>query len=134
MNSKLEKISQKHGLTLIVLFGSYSTGKTHLKSDLDIAVLSGSEDVDKLKLIFDFGDIFEKEIDLIVITKDTDPVLLYEIFSHGKLLYEKKEGLFMDQYLRAWHIYQDTEKIRRWQEQYLHQTAERLKNNVTTSS
>jgi len=134
MDEKLIKLCQKHRLALVVLFGSQTTGKTHRQSDYDIAVLPDTEMIDRLRLIFDFGEIFAGEIDLVVLTKDTDPTLLHEIFFTGKLIYENEQGLFHRQQLRAWHIYQDTEKLRRLQDAYLHQIAEGIKKNVTTSS
>jgi predicted nucleotidyltransferase len=130
MNSKLTEICHQHGITLAILFGSRATERTHSKSDIDLAILIEKVEPDKLQLIYELADILNGEIDLVILTNDTDPILLYEIFSTGKILYEKRDGLFIEQYLRAWHIWQDTEKIRDWQKKYLHNVAERLKEDV----
>lgn len=104
-----------------MLFGSYSSGKTHLSSDVDIAVkCKHGIKVSKLKLIYKLDDFFDgKSIDLVVLTPDTDPLLLHEIFFKGTPAYESRKGLFEKEKLRAWKLYLDTEKIRKMNEQYL---------------
>jgi hypothetical protein len=80
-------------------------------------------------LIYRLGDFFEgKEIDLVVLTRDTDPVLLNEIFSKGRLLYEEQPGIFDKERLRAWKLYLDTEKLRRMRKEYLKKFVEMIDN------
>lgn len=115
------KFCRENNIELLVLFGSGATETTHAGSDIDLAVLlkRGSR-ISKLRLIGGLDELFNgKNIDLVVLTIDTDPLLLYEIFSHGKPLYESRKGTFINQKLRAWHLYLDTEKIRRMNEKYL---------------
>lgn len=69
MNIKIKKVCQQHGLLLAIVFGSYSTDKVHPTSDIDIAVLVENNNVDNLRLIYDFSGIFEKEIDLVIILR-----------------------------------------------------------------
>ena len=62
-NLKLIKIFKKYQLKLIVLFGSFASGKNRKDSDVDLAVL-GSEKISfekQLKLINEFSQIFEQE-------------------------------------------------------------------------
>ena len=108
-------------IELLVLFGSGCTGKTHSASDIDIAVkCKHGIRVSKLKLIYKLDDFFSgKSIDLVVLTPDTDPLLLYEIFCRGTSVYESRKGLFEKEKLRAWKLYLDTEKIRKMNEKYL---------------
>jgi predicted nucleotidyltransferase len=85
----LTKIAKKHKLSLILMFGSYVSGKTHPKSDLDIAILSKSElDLDEhLKLYGELSGVFShKELDLISLNH-ADPLLLKQILTNCKLLY-----------------------------------------------
>jgi len=71
------------------------------------------ESVSKLHLIQELEPIFDnRHIDLVVITKSIEPLLLFEIFSSGQLLYECTDGLFENYRLKAWHLYQDTISIR----------------------
>ncbi|MBI4849168.1 MAG: nucleotidyltransferase domain-containing protein [Nitrospirae bacterium] len=89
------KFCRENNIELLVLFGSGATETTHAGSDIDLAVLlkRGSR-ISKLRLIGGLDELFNgKNIDLVVLTIDTDPLLLYEIFSHGKPLYESAEAL-----------------------------------------
>lgn len=134
MENQFAQICKKCNLKLLILFGSEAAGKSGPRSDVDLAVLPEEQKPDKLKLIFELGTFFDREIDLVVLHVDTDPTLLHEIYAKGKPLYEKYEGLFDEQHLRAWKIYQDTEKFRLWQAEYLKRKAERMKANVTSNS
>jgi predicted nucleotidyltransferase len=85
----LTKIAKKHGLSLILLFGSYVNGKMHSKSDFDIAILSKSElDLDEhLKLYSELSGFFShKELDLVSLNH-ADPLLLKQILTNCTLLY-----------------------------------------------
>lgn len=119
---------KKNSIELLVLFGSHAGGKVRPSSDVDLAVkmLRGVE-FSKLDLIYHIGGLFEgKEVDLVVLTNDTDPVLLNEIFSRGKVLHEERAGTFEEEKLRAWKLYLDTEKLRVMQKEYLKRFAEKL--------
>lgn len=119
---------KKSNVELLVLFGSQAGGKIRTGSDVDLAVkMQRGVEFSKLDLIYNLGGLFEgKEIDLVVLTRDTDPVLLNEIFSRGKSLYEERAGTFEEEKLRAWKLYLDTEKLRVMQKEYLKRFAEKL--------
>lgn len=123
---------RKEGIDLLILFGSQATGKKLPGSDIDVAVKMGKGTKhSKLELIAALTDFFGKgEIDLVILTRDTDPLLLHEIYSKGSLIYEVRPGLFENEKLRAWHLYLDTEKLRRKQKEYLMEYARRA-GNVT---
>ena len=118
----------KNSIALLILFGSHAGGKVRAASDVDLAVkMRYGIEFSKLDLIYHLGGLFEgKEIDLVVLTNDTDPVLLNEIFSGGKPLYEERPGAFEEEKLRAWKLYLDTEKLRVMQREYLKRFAEKL--------
>lgn len=117
----IKSFCKENNIELLVIFGSYSTGKTHLSSDVDLAVkCKHGIKVSKLKLIYNLDDFFDgKSIDLVVLTSDTDPLLLHEIFFKGIPVYESRKGLFEKEKLRAWKLYLDTDKIRKMNERYL---------------
>lgn len=121
---------EERGIDLMVLFGSYASGKGGDGSDIDVALkMRDGVETSKLALIAALTDFFEKgEIDLVVLTRDTDPVLLHEIFSEGRLLYEACPGLFHNERLRAWKLYLDTEKLRRRQKEYLREYVARSRD------
>jgi predicted nucleotidyltransferase len=69
------------------MHGSQVTGKTHSKSDVDIAVFRNTENnFDLLELILDLKIYFKTEkIDLTDITH-ADPLLLFSVVTRGKLI------------------------------------------------
>ena len=126
----LSDFCRDSGIELLVMFGSSATGREQQGSDIDIAVkMKRGKVVSKLDLIYHLGGLFkEREIDLVILSVDTDPVLLYEIFSYGKPLYEGRPDLFAEERLRAFKLYFDTEKLRRLQAEYLKQFTESSRN------
>ena len=129
-DKKLKSFCKKNNIELLVLFGSYVSGKVQPESDIDIAIkLKRSSEISKLDLIYKLDDLFNgKNIDLVNLTKDTDPLLLYEVFFSGKLLYEEYSGLFGKEKLKAWKLYIDSEKFRAVQRKYLKEFVERVYN------
>ncbi|MDI6739883.1 MAG: nucleotidyltransferase domain-containing protein, partial [Candidatus Edwardsbacteria bacterium] len=58
-------------------------------------------------------------VDLTILSDDTDPLLFWEIFKHGRLLYQQDDGLFDRMRLRSWHQYQDIQPILRREREYV---------------
>jgi len=127
-NVKVRSFCEKNNIELLVLFGSHASGKIRPESDIDLAVkLREGTRGSKLELIYQLDDIFNgKDIDLVVLTADTEPLLLYEIYLSGKVLYETCPGIFDSGRLRAWKLYIDTESLRAMQKKYLKEFAERV--------
>ncbi len=119
--SAIKEYCLQAGIALLVLFGSSARGVERAGSDVDLAVkMKKGSAVSKLDLIYHLGVIAgDREVDLVVLSPDTDPVLLFEIFSNGKLLYEERSELFAEERLRACKLYYDTEKLRRLQSEFL---------------
>lgn len=129
-NAAIKRFCEENGIELLILFGSHVSGKTRPESDVDIAVkfIEGAE-ISKLELICRLDGIFDgKDIDLVILTSDTETLLLYEIFFNGRPLYERFPGIFDAGRLRAWKLYIDTEKLRAMQKKYLREFAERISN------
>ncbi len=104
----LEKIRKNHHLSLILLHGSQAEGKTHPKSDLDIAVVSrkNSPALDTLRLISDLSQTFPvSQVDLTDATH-ANPLLLYAIARNSQLLSGTQSDYDSFQYL-AFHRYSD---------------------------
>ena len=116
----ITKFCRDNNIELLVLFGSAAGDRAEGARDVDIAIkpIDGTT-ASKLELIYKLEVFFkEKQIDIVVLSADTDPLLLHEIFK-GQCLYEKKKGLFKHEKLRAWKLYLDTKKIRNLRNQYL---------------
>ncbi|HKZ71783.1 MAG TPA: nucleotidyltransferase domain-containing protein [Nitrospirota bacterium] len=87
---KLERVASTYHLTLILLFGSVLSGKQHLRSDLDIAVLYERQKL-QLKeysdLMHDLHEIFpDLDIDLASINH-ADPLFLKKVTENCQVLY-----------------------------------------------
>jgi predicted nucleotidyltransferase len=127
---KIKHWCQARGIDLCILFGSQATGKARTNSDVDIALFSQTNPALPQKLLRLYGeteDLFGYEVDLVIIERDTDPVLRLEIFQHGKPLYESQTGLFIQQRILAVKIFDDTEPLRRWRRRVLAQRILNLK-------
>ncbi len=104
---KVNKTAKKYGLKLVLLFGSFASGKTREDSDLDIAVL-GRKRIDfkrQIDLINDLSDIFKKNIDLSVLN-NANPLLLFESTKNPALLFGKADNL-ANLRIYAFHRYND---------------------------
>jgi predicted nucleotidyltransferase len=126
-DKEIQEFCKENKIELLILFGSHASEETHPKSDIDVAVkFKRGTEISKLELIYKLDDLFNgKSIDLVVLTTDTDPLLLYEIFFNGRPLYEKDSDIFEKEKLRAWKLYLDTGKLRVIQKQYLKKFAEK---------
>ena len=124
----IDVFCKEHGVQLLVLFGSHADGRSHRASDVDLAMKTRPDAaVSKLDLIFRLGGLFgDREIDLVFLTRDTDPLLLHEIFTKGRLLHEAQSGIFESEQLRAWKLYLDTENLRQMQTTYLRTFVEKM--------
>lgn len=91
---KINNTGKKHDLKLILVHGSYVTGKTKPGSDLDIAFL-GRKPVDfKIfcKIYSELENIFgsnpSRELDIKSLHK-VDPLFCYQVAKYSQLLYGK---------------------------------------------
>lgn len=89
---QLDTVAHRHQLKFVVLHGSYATGKEHVGSDIDIAVL-GKNTIDykqQLELYGDFANIFgdssERELDFKTL-QQVDSLFRYLVIRDGVLLY-----------------------------------------------
>ena len=99
-------LAKKYNLDLVVLFGSQASGRTHAKSDVDIA-FSGKGEIDKHKLVLDLDQLFKRDdIETVDLSK-ASPTLMRAIVKDGGLLYEKDTTTFL-----RWKFY----AIRTWME------------------
>ena len=89
---KIEEIGKKYNLKLILLHGSYASGKARDDSDIDIAVL-GYKNIpykNVFKMHGEFAEVFgetpEQEIDIKSLYR-ADPLFLYQVLKNSQLLY-----------------------------------------------
>lgn len=129
-NKKIISFCKENNIELLVVFGSQAYGNIHPSSDIDVAVkFRQGKEISKLKLIYKLNDLFSgRNIDLVILRTETDPLLLFEIFFNGKFIYEEYPGLFDKERLRAWKLYIDTEKLRLMQNKYLKEFVRKMRN------
>lgn len=106
-----EAIAKKHGLSFVALFGSQATGRTHAKSDIDIAVL-GFKEVDRIKIANELDKILQRDDTEVVILNDATPTMMYVVARDGKVLYENGAGRFTAWKLYAMREWRDTAWLR----------------------
>lgn len=82
-----EEIRLKHNLSLILMHGSQVTGKTHSKSDFDIAVVRNDKkkNLKLFELISDLETLCKGNVDISDITF-ADPLFLFAVIRKCRLL------------------------------------------------
>jgi predicted nucleotidyltransferase len=120
MRADVSTIARKFGVVLALQFGSSVTGKTHERSDVDIAVLLERPDIsfqEHADLLDDLHQLFPgKEVDLAMINH-ADPLFLKKIIDDCQILFGSAQRL---QRLRiyAFKRYQDHRKYFEMERQY----------------
>lgn len=111
----LGEIGRKYKLKLLLLHGSYATGKQRPGSDLDIAYLPNrSLSLDQQLALHSnladvFGDNYERELDLKSLVH-TDPLFQYEVARDSHLLFGQRD-IYDDFRAHAFFQYLDNEPI-----------------------
>ena len=115
---------------LCVLFGSQATGRTHAHSDVDLAVWPAEllTAAQKLQWVMELERLLDKDVSLVIVSPDLDPVLGFEIVKNGRLIFQREEGLWFNERSRLWHAYNDSLPFRRAARQQLKQFAEEFQH------
>jgi len=125
---------QKHKIDFCLLFGSSVTGKVHQNSDIDLAIFSAKNGLlqKKLQLIGELEDTIDATVDLTILHADISPLLLHEIMTKGKLLYNSNPEIYIDKQIYAIKLYDDVPFLKKWQDLTLSMRLKRLKNVITS--
>lgn len=117
----LDDVVRRHGVRLVLQFGSTVSGQTHQGSDLDLAVLLDrhSESTDaSLALIADLQSLYPgREID-VAILNHADPLFLKKIMERCRLLYGSAADLQRLK-LYAFKKYQDHRRFLTMERDYV---------------
>lgn len=110
---RIEEISQKNSLALLLLFGSQVTGQTHKESDFDVAYLS-KEPLDPRQegqLIVDLMPVFKSDkVDLSNIKK-APPLLLKHIFDNNTILFCPDQSIYNEYEIYALKAYFEAQPL-----------------------
>lgn len=123
-------LAKKHALDFVVLFGSQARGRSHQKSDIDVAVISRGV-VDRARLSMDFAEIFKHGDTEVVNLANASPTLMYSVARDGKILYEKEPGAYLAWRVYATKIWMDTEWLRRLRDRKLVEWSEAYAKSLT---
>jgi len=114
----LADVCHRHGVSLVVLFGSQATGMARPDSDLDLGILVDEYPVEparELALIRDLVYALRRaDLDVIILNQ-ANPSLCYQAARDGRPLYEREPGTFDRFRFRAWKRFIDTARFRRLQ-------------------
>jgi predicted nucleotidyltransferase len=124
----LEKIAQRHGIELLLEFGSVVSGHLHPRSDLDLAVLF-DRPVVSFRELADLRHELQalgpgREVDLAVINH-ADPLFLRKITEQCRLLHGSPRRL-AELRIYAFKRYQDHRRYLALEREYVKRTLERL--------
>lgn len=94
---EIQKIAERHSLSLVVLYGSYAKNLAKKDSDVDIAVYRNGKTIpfdELVDLNNEFADIFKSmEIDVKSL-HNTNPLFRYQVMRCGVLLYGENRALY----------------------------------------
>jgi predicted nucleotidyltransferase len=120
MQEDLKEIAQKHGIVLVLKFGSSVTGRMHLRSDVDLAILLDRSTItlqEHAELLQSLQPLFpDRELDLALINH-ADPLFLKKITDNCELLLGPPERLQALK-LYAFKRYQDHRRYFELERQY----------------
>lgn len=92
----IEKLKADSDISAVYLFGSRAEGRQNINSDIDIAALLAADFPQskyfekKLALLaLASAELRTDEVDLVILNQ-APPSLVYQVFSMGKLLFEKE--------------------------------------------
>lgn len=117
----LTELCKKYKLQLMILFGSCAINMNKTNSDIDLAIYARDLDLieeKKIVLLNKLAKIFHRDIDLILLNK-ANSLLKFNIAREGKLIYEKKEGMYKIFQVRAMSEHNDARKFYELDRQYI---------------
>lgn len=127
---QIMKLAEKYGLSLVLLFGSQATGKTHNESDIDIAYLSPQKITfeEEINIDTDLIEIFKNNEVQLVNVKKASPLFMKKIVEESIVLYEKDRSIFTDLLLYSIRIYEEAKVLFDLRRHYLDYTINKYQN------
>lgn len=119
--ARVAAIAEKYHLSLVLLFGSQATGKTHKQSDVDIAYFGQGplSLAEESELVVDLMQVFRTDAVDLVSLQNASPLLRYQIASSGRVIYERMPGLFTSFFIYALRQYEEAKPLFQLRSRYL---------------
>lgn len=114
--NQLAPLFARPDIQLVILYGSAATGRTHRRSDLDLAIL-GDQPLDLIELTNQVIILTHRNEADVVDLRRASPLLAMEVARSGRPLYERSPGLYAQFCSLAYRRYVDTAKLRNAQKQ-----------------
>lgn len=126
--TRLKEIAILHKITLIILFGSEASGRSSKDSDIDLGILFDKppSNAREEKVLEDFIHLFRTDRLDIVVLNHASPLLLFQVATKGKPVYEKARGNFLRFSITVYKRYWENNKFRRLKEVFLEREIKRL--------
>ncbi|MBF8297326.1 MAG: hypothetical protein HW389_3871, partial [Bacteroidetes bacterium] len=103
----LAPLFAEEGTELVMLFGSVASGAVHPRSDIDIAFLC-EKPIDILSLTNKVAGLLgTDELDVVDLRRAA-PVLRFLVAKRGRILFEKRKGVFSSFCSLAFRMYIDS--------------------------
>jgi len=126
-----QRLAEKHGIRLLIQFGSTVSGTTHPRSDVDIGALLDRSSLslqEHAELLGDLQSLYpDGKVDLVLINR-ADPLLLKKMMESCRLLYGPFRRLH-ELRMYAFKRYQDHRKYFELEREFV----SRSLNSVPTS-
>jgi predicted nucleotidyltransferase len=112
-SQKIKEFAEKHGLSMVVLFGSRARNETHAGSDTDIAIFAEKRksirEISEMQM--EFSEMFQiKNVELVDLSGQA-PLFLKQVSDDGKVLYEQKSGIFDEFQIYAFKRYVEAKPL-----------------------
>jgi predicted nucleotidyltransferase len=111
ITKRLMPVFEEQRTELVLLFGSAASGTMHKRSDIDLAFLFEGP-VDILALTNKVIQLLRTDNVDVVDLRHAPPLLRYLVAKNGRVLYERRQGLFNVFYSLAFRMYVDSRKLR----------------------
>jgi len=111
---KLIELVKNNNLSILILFGSRAKGNFTKNSDWDFAFIKNQKITteEEIDLYNSFMKILRTEkIDLINLYKNQNPLLQYEIFNSGKVIFQKDKLYFKRLKMKNYIDYMDSKRF-----------------------
>ena len=96
IQDQVQKIADKFGLSLVMLFGSFANVTNTKESDVDIAYVKTDKlaTAQEIELALEFENLFKVERADIVYIPDMSPIFMYMTLNDGIVLFAQSETIF----------------------------------------
>lgn len=111
--NSLKQLAKEFDLDYLILFGSRATNKFRDDSDFDIAYFKQNFDLKQHRnFIVSIRNLFdEQQLDLVDLSQDLNPRLLYDICFRNEIIYVKDKWKFEDFKDKVYFYYQDSKQL-----------------------